>query len=129
MTTVSVMLIKTKADHAAAQARVRALMATSGHEDEIAAQARIIQEYERSHFPIPEPDPIDALRFRMDQEGIDRKSLAALLGVSSGRISEILSGQRPLSITMIRTLHRTLGIPGDILIRAARPRRVVKPVL
>ncbi len=126
MTTVSIILIKTKADHEAAKARVRALMATSGHDDEITAQARIIQDYERSHFPIPEPDPIDALLFRMEQEGIDRKSLAALLGASSGRTSEILSGQRPLSITMIRTLHRTLGIPGDILIRESKQRRTEK---
>lgn len=126
MTTVSIIIIKTKADHEAAKARVRALMATSGHVDEITAQARIIQDYERIHYPIPEPDPIDALLFRMEQEGIDRKELAILLGASSGRTSEILSGQRPLSITMIRTLHRKLGIPGDILIRESKQRRIAK---
>lgn len=122
MTTVRVILVKTKADHAAAKAHVRALMDAGGHDDEIAAQARLIQDYEQAHFPIPEPDPIDALLFRMEQDGIDRRGLSELLGTSTGRVSEVLSGRRPLSISMIRTLHRKLGISGDILIRASRKR-------
>lgn len=122
MTTVRVILVKTKADHAAAKAHVRALMDAGGHDDEIAAQARLIQDYEQAHYPIPEPDPIDALLFRMEQDGIDRRGLSDLLGTSTGRVSEVLSGRRPLSIGMIRTLHRKLGISGDILIRASRKR-------
>ena len=122
MTTVRVILVKTKADYAAAKAHVRALMDADGHDDEIAAQARLIQDYEQSHFAIPDPDPVDAVLFRMEQEGLDRHGLSDLLGTSTGRVSEILSGRRPLSISMIRTLHRKLGISGDILIRASRKR-------
>jgi len=126
MTTVRVILVKTKADYAAAKARVRALMDVSGHDDEITAQARLIQDYEQTHFPIADPDPIDALLFRMEQEGIDRRGLSELLGTSTGRVSEVLSGRRPLSISMIRTLHRKLGISGDILIGTSR-KRVSRP--
>ena len=122
MTTVRIILVKTKADYAAAKAHVRALMDADGHDDEIAAQARMIQDYEQSHFAIPDPDPVDAVLFRMEQEGLDRRGLSDLLGTSTGRVSEILSGRRPLSISMIRTLHRKLGISGDILIRASRKR-------
>lgn len=122
MTTVRVILVKTKADYAAAKAHVRALMDAGGHNDEISAQARLIQDYEQAHFPIADPDPIDALLFRMEQEGIDRRGLSDLLGTSTGRVSEVLSGRRPLSIGMIRTLHRKLGISGDILIGASRKR-------
>jgi HTH-type transcriptional regulator/antitoxin HigA len=122
MTTVNVILVKTKADYATAKAHVRALMEAGGHENEIAAQARLIQDYEQAHFPIPDPDPIDALLFRMEQEGLDRRGLSDLLGASTGRVSEVLAGRRPLSISMIRTLHGKLGIPGDILIRASRKR-------
>jgi HTH-type transcriptional regulator/antitoxin HigA len=122
MTTVSVILVKTKADHAAAKARLRALMDAGGHVDEITAQARLIQDYEQTHFPIPDPDPIDALLFRMEQEGIDRRGLCDLLGASTGRVSEVLAGRRPLSISMIRTLHGKLGISGDILIKTPRKR-------
>ena len=122
MTTVRVILVKTKADYAAAKTHVRALMDADGHDDEIAAQARMIQDYEQSHFAIPDPDPVDAVLFRMEQEGLDRRGLSDLLGTSTGRVSEILSGRRPLSISMIRTLYRKLGISGDILIRASRKR-------
>ena len=131
MTTVRVILVKTKADYAAAKAHVRTLMDAGGHSDEIAAQARLIQDYEQAHFPIADPDPIDALLFRMEQEGIDRRGLSDLLGTSTGRVSEVLSGRRPLSIGMIRTLHHKLGISGDILIgeprkRASHPSRRTK---
>jgi HTH-type transcriptional regulator/antitoxin HigA len=122
MTTVSVILVKTKADHVAAKSRLRTLMETGGHADEIAAQARLVQDYEQSHYPIPNPDPIDALLFRMEQEGLDRRGLCDLLGASTGRVSEVLAGRRPLSITMIRALHGKLGISGDILIKASRKR-------
>ncbi len=122
MTTVRVILVKTKADYAAAKAHVRALMEAGGRDDEIAAQARLIQDYEQAHYPIADPDPIDALLFRMEQEGIDRRGLCDLLGTSTGRVSEVLSGRRPLSISMIRTLHRKLGISGDILIGTSRKR-------
>lgn len=66
MNIVNVFLIKTKADYAAAKARIRDLMDNGGSVDEITAQARFIQDYEQSNFPIPEPDPIDALLFRME---------------------------------------------------------------
>lgn len=102
-------------------------MEAGRHEEEIAAQARLIQDYEQSHFPIPNPDPIDAPLFRMEQEGMDRRGLCELLGASTGRVSEVLAGRRPLSINMIRVLHGKLGIPDDILIKASVGVRCGRP--
>lgn len=76
----------------------------------------LISKYEDENFPIPNPDPIEAIRFRMDQQGLSHRDLVPYLG-SRSRVSEILSGKRPLTLSMIRALHAGLGIPADVLVK------------
>jgi HTH-type transcriptional regulator/antitoxin HigA len=110
--------IRTQRDHAAALRRIDELMDAepgSVESDELDILATLVQVYEDRHFPIADPNPLDAIRFRMDQLGLTRKDLEPLLG-SRGRVSEVLNGRRSLSIQMIRTLHRELGIPLESLV-------------
>jgi HTH-type transcriptional regulator/antitoxin HigA len=78
----------------------------------------LIDAYEAEHHPIDPPDPIEAIKFRMEQQGLTRKDLEPLLG-SRARVAEVLSRERGLSIGMIRRLHAALGIPAEVLIRPA----------
>ena len=73
-------------------------------------------DYEKRHFPIPKPDPIEAIKFRMEQMGYNQTDLANIIGLKS-RASEILSRKRKLSLEMIRQLHESLHIPTDVLIQ------------
>jgi HTH-type transcriptional regulator/antitoxin HigA len=77
----------------------------------------LIDQYENEHFPIDLPDPIEAIKFRMEQMGYTQTDLAKVVGLKS-RASEILSGKRKLSLEMIRQLHDKLNIPTDVLIQA-----------
>ena len=76
----------------------------------------LVEAYEDSHYPMDPPDPIDAIKFRMESQGLTRKDLEEIVGARS-RISEVLSRKRAWSISMIRRLHQKLGIPAEILIR------------
>ena len=76
----------------------------------------LIQQYEANRFPMALPSPIEAIRFRMDQQGLSPRDLVPYLG-SRSKVSEVLNGKRPLSLTMIRALHRGLGIPADVLLQ------------
>jgi HTH-type transcriptional regulator / antitoxin HigA len=76
----------------------------------------LVERYEQQHDVILPPDPIEAIRFRMEQEGLTPTDLVPILGTRS-RVSEVLSRKRPLSLAMIRALHEQLGIPAEILIR------------
>jgi len=78
--------------------------------------AKLVEDYEKVRFPIEKPDPVGAIRFRMEQQGLRQKDLAKLLG-GKNRASEILSGKRALTIPMIRALNRHLQIPTDLLVR------------
>ena len=82
--------------------------------DELELWSVLIGIYEDEHYPIPPPDPVDAIRFRMDQLGLRPVDLAPLLGGRS-RVSEVLNGKRGLSLQMIQTLSRELGIPLESL--------------
>ncbi len=84
--------------------------------DELEVLSILIKEYELEHFPIPKPTPLEAIKFRMEQLGISESELSNILGARS-RKSEILSGKRKLSLTMIRKLSEQLKIPAEILIR------------
>ena len=75
----------------------------------------LVEDYEDKHYPIASPDPIEAIKFRMEQSGLSRKDLEPLLG-SRGRISEIFSKKRELSLNMIRKLHKNLHIPLESLV-------------
>nr|CAD6409647.1 helix-turn-helix domain-containing protein [Rhizobium sp. Q54] len=80
----------------------------------------LIDMYESEHYPIDLPDPVDAIAFRMEQQGLTRKDLEPILG-SRGRVAEILNRKRPLSLEMIRRLHAELDIPAEVLIQPIRP--------
>lgn len=75
----------------------------------------LVEDYETKHYPISPPDPIEAIKFRMEQSGLSRKDLEPLLG-SRGRISEIFSRKRDLSLNMIKKLHHDLHIPLESLV-------------
>jgi HTH-type transcriptional regulator/antitoxin HigA len=84
--------------------------------DELEVLSIIVKEYENIHFPIPKPNPLDAIKFRLDQMGMTEKELSEILGYRS-RKSEILSGKRKLNLAMIRKLNEKLQIPAEVLIQ------------
>ncbi len=112
-------IIKTEEEYAAALARVEALMdATPGsaREEELELWSLLVERYEQQHFPIGLPDPVAAIKFRMEQEGLRQKDLEKYFP-GKNRVSEVLNRKRPLSLGMIRALHRGLGIPAEVLLR------------
>ena len=88
---------------------------TSAIVDELELLATLVELYEAEVYPIPSPDPIDAIRFRMEQQELKQKDLIPFLG-SKSKVSEVLSRKRSLSISMIRKLHEGLGIPVEVLL-------------
>lgn len=113
--------IRTRKEHKEALLRVQELFDLDPKEgtaqsDELELLAMVVEEYEDLHHPVPPPDPIEAIKFRMDQMGLTDKDLDKLLG-SRQRRSEIFNGKRKLSLNMIRTLHEKLHIPAETLIR------------
>ncbi len=84
--------------------------------------ATLIDAYESEHYPMDPPDPIEAIKFRMEQQGLSRKDLAEILG-SRTRVAEVLNRRRGLWINMIRRLHQKLGISVDVLIRPIRTKK------
>jgi HTH-type transcriptional regulator/antitoxin HigA len=117
--------IRTKADYEWALLQVEQLWgARSGTPagDRLDILATLIDAYEEEHYPMPPPDPIEAIKFRMEQQGLTRKDLEGILGTRT-RVAEVLNGRRGLSINMIRRLHEKLGIPAEVLIRPTKRRR------
>lgn len=118
--------IRSEADYEQALAEVERLWgAGSGtpEGDRLDILATLIDAYESEHHPIDPPDPIEAIKFRMEQQGLTRKDLEGLLGTRT-RVAEVLNRRRSLSINMIRRLHDALGIPAEVLIRPPRDDRV-----
>lgn len=114
--------IRTKRDHAAALAEVERLWGAklgTPDGDRLDVLATLIEAYEAAHFPMDPPDPVEAIKFRMEQQGLSRKDLESLIGTRT-RVSEILNRRRNLSIGMIRRLHKALGISPEVLIRPTR---------
>jgi HTH-type transcriptional regulator/antitoxin HigA len=112
--------VKTKKDYEAALERCYELMqkeikANSKIANELEVLSILVKNYEEKHYPVPQPNPIEAIKFRLEQSGLDEKELNKILGGRS-RKSEILNGKRKLSLNMIRELHDKLKISGDILI-------------
>jgi HTH-type transcriptional regulator/antitoxin HigA len=124
---ITILAVRNVADLTEATAHLHALMDApdaDAHADEIAAQGQLIAAYEKIHFPIPTPDLMSAVRFRMDQMGYDRSDLAKVLGVERGRVSELMRGKRQFTVAMLRALHGEWGIPADALLNGpSRPRR------
>ena len=112
--------IKTEEDYNNAMSRIDALMdaAPDTEEgDELDVLATLVEAYERDNFPIESPDPVEAILFRMDQMGIDRKALEPFLG-GRNRVSEVLNRKRNLSMSQVRKLHDGLNIPLENLVGA-----------
>ena len=110
--------IRTESDHESALKRIESLMAAkqgTAEGDELDVLATLVEAYENKHFPISAPDPVEAIKFRMEQLGLDRKDLEPFIG-SRARVSEILNRRRGLSVAMIRSLHENLDIPLEALI-------------
>ena len=113
--------IKTEDDYNNAMLRIDALMDARPDTEEGAeldVLATLVEAYERDHFPIESPDPVEAILFRMEQMGINRKDLEPFLGGRS-RVSEVLNRTRGLSITQLRKLHAGLNIPYENLLGVA----------
>jgi HTH-type transcriptional regulator/antitoxin HigA len=114
--------IKTKADYKASLVEIERLWgARSGtpNGDRLDILATLIDVYENEHYPMDPPDPIEAIKFRMEQQGLTRKDLVEILG-SRTRVAEVLNRRRGLSINMIRRLNKKLGISADVLIQPIR---------
>ena len=114
--------IRSKRDYEAALKEVGRLWGAKGGTrdgDRLDVLATLIDAYEAEHYPMDPPDPIEAIEFRMEQQGLTRRDLEALIGTRT-RIAEVLNRRRALSIGMIRRLHERLGISAEILIRPSR---------
>ena len=117
--------IRTKADYAAAMAEIEHLWGSKlgTHDgDRLDNLATLVDAYESRHFPMDPPDPIEAIKFRMEQHGLTRKDLEGIMGTRT-RVAEVLNRRRGLSINMIRRLHDKLGISAEVLIRPSRGRK------
>lgn len=122
MTTLTPRIIKTESDYETALAHVATLMDAapgSAAEAELEVWALLVEKYEETRFPIPAPDPISAIKFRMEQLGLSRADLERFIPNKS-KVSEVLSRRRPLSLPMIQKLHRGLRIPAEVLVQPMR---------
>jgi len=112
--------IHTEADYKASLRKIAALMETdpeigTPEGDRLDILVTLVQAYEAKHVVIEAPDPVEAIKFRMEQGGLSIKDLEAMIG-KSNRVYEVLNRKRPLTLTMIRKLHKNLGIPANVLI-------------
>jgi HTH-type transcriptional regulator/antitoxin HigA len=117
--------IRNEADLAAATTQVARLWGAAPgtkEADRLEVLSLLIADYEDKHAPMDPPDPVSAVLFRLEQQGLDRKALSRLMG-SRVRAAEFLGGKRDLSLRMIRKLNAELGIPAEILIRPMRETR------
>ena len=111
--------IRTETDYAVALARIDELMDAEhgGPEgEELEVLTDLVEAYEKKHVPIDYPSPAAAIEFRMDQMGMARRDLVPFIGTRA-KVSEVLSGKRPITMAMARALHKHLGVPADVLLR------------
>jgi HTH-type transcriptional regulator/antitoxin HigA len=114
--------IRSEADYERSLAEVERLWgAKSGtpEGDRLDVLATLVDAWESQHYPMDSPDPIEAIKFRMEQQGLTRKDLEPMIGTRT-RVAEVLNRKRGLSISMIRRLHARLGISAEVLIRPSR---------
>lgn len=112
--------IRTEADYKAALRDISVLMESdpdlgTPEGDRLDILATLVQAWEARHCPIAPPDPVEAIKFRMEQSGLSVKDLEPLIG-KSNRVYEVLNRKRPLTLAMIRRLQHGLGIPAEVLI-------------
>ena len=111
--------IKTKADYRAALKKIETLMtarANTPEGDRLDLLVTLVEAYEKKHYPLDLPDPVEAIKFRMEQMTLAPKDLVPMIG-QINRVYEVLNRKRPLTLAMIRRLHRKLGIPAESLIK------------
>lgn len=116
--TMEIKPIKTENDYFKSLKRVEALWGSkrdTPEGDELDLLVTIVEAYEIKHYPIAPPDPIDAIKFRMEQMGMTKTDLAKYLG-SQSRVSEVLSRKRKLTLKMVKSLYKGLKIPAEILL-------------
>lgn len=114
--------IRSEADYDEALAEVERLWGSklgTPEGDRLDILATLIEAYEDKHYPMDPPDPIEAIKYRMEQQGLTRKDLEPMIGTRT-RVAEVLNGKRNLSISMIRNLHARLGISAEVLIQPPR---------
>src|SRR5258708_445103 len=117
--------IRSKADYDKALKEVERLWGARGgtsNGDRLDVLATLIDVYEAQNYPMDLPDPIEAIKFRMEQQGLTRKDLEPLIGTRT-RVAEVLNRKRNLSIAMIRRLHKHLGISAEVLIQPSQKRK------
>jgi HTH-type transcriptional regulator / antitoxin HigA len=110
--------IRTEKDYKATLRRINSLMeaeANTPEADELEVLATLVEVYEDKHFPMSLPNPVEAIKFRMEQTGLSARDLVPFIG-SRSKVSEVLSGKRPLTLQMIRSLHKNLGISAEVLL-------------
>jgi HTH-type transcriptional regulator/antitoxin HigA len=116
--------IKSERDYRRAMKEIERLMdarPNTADGDRLDVLTTLVVAWEEKHHGIDKPDPIEAIRFAMEQRGLTRRDLEPLIG-SRARVAELLNGKRSLTLPMIRRLHKTLGIAADVLIREPMPR-------
>ena len=119
--------IKTETDYEAALKKIDQLWGASygsPEGDKLDVLVTLVEAYEAEHYPIPPPDPIEAIFHYMENQGLSERDLEVYLG-SRASVSEVLNRQRSLSLDMIRKLHNELGIPADILVQPYALRTVL----
>jgi HTH-type transcriptional regulator/antitoxin HigA len=117
--------IRTKTDYRAALKEIETLMsarADSPEGERLDVLVTLVEAYEKKHYRFDLPDPVEAIKFRMEQSGLGPKDLVPMIG-QINRVYEVLSRKRPLTLQMIRRLHRDLGIPAESLIKELEQRR------
>jgi len=111
--------IKTETDYQVALKEIEHLFEAQPNTveaDRLEVWTTLVESYEDEHFPIPEPDPVEAIRYYMESRGLTPKDLKPYIG-DGARVRQVLNRKRPLSISMIRKLHNGLGIPAEVLIQ------------
>ena len=126
---MKIKILKTEDEYEAALARIESLMDAepgSSQEEELELLVLLVENYEAEHYPIDLPDPVEAIKFRMDQEGLTPKDMIQYLG-SQSKVSEVLNHKRTLSLSMMRALNQGLGIPGEVLLQPPRRHIPIQP--
>ena len=117
--TMNIKPIKTEDDYRAALAEIETLMMAeldSSEGEKLDVLATLVEAYERKHYPLDLPDPVEAIKFEMERKGLTVKDLEPMIG-KSNRVYEILNRKRALTLNMIWRLHEQLGIPAESLIK------------
>jgi HTH-type transcriptional regulator/antitoxin HigA len=121
---VEIKPIRKKADYRAALKEIETLMAARAGTPEgerLDVLVMLVEAYEKKHYRIDLPDPVEAIKFRMEQSGLSAKDLVPMIG-QINRVYEVLNRKRPLTLQMIRRLHQDLGIPAESLIKETTQR-------